>query len=115
MRKASVRRCCCSGLALRQGFSYEEVEALRRAVDEAVRLLVGPARRPSDRLTVTFRIEPSAIGVELAGRTDGRPLAHLEDAACARFTARVAPLVDSVRVEPAAAWVDLTKLLSTDA
>jgi hypothetical protein len=106
-----IARLTASGLALRQGFSYEEVEALRRAVDEAVHLLVDPARGPLHRITVTFGIEASALTVQLVDVEDGRPLAPLEAAACARFTAAVAPLVDSVEVEAAASQVDLTKLL----
>jgi anti-sigma regulatory factor (Ser/Thr protein kinase) len=107
-----IARLTASGLALRKGFTYEEVEDLRRAVDEAVRLLVGPGRGALDRLTVTFSIEDAGLAVELVGRDDGRRLPPLEPAACARFVARVASLVDTVRVEPDEGRVDLTKALA---
>lgn len=109
-----IARLTASGLALRQGFSYEDVEALRQAVDEAVRLLVEPPRAPRHRITVTFGIEASALTVQLVGTEDGDAQAPLEAAACARFTANVSDLVDSVRVEAAASQVDLTKVLPGD-
>ena len=107
-----IARLTASGLALRKGFTYEEVEALRRAVDEAVRLLVGPERGALDRLTVTFSIEEAGLAVELVGRDDSRLLPPLEAAAVVRFTEQVASLVDTVRVEPTEGRVDLTKAVA---
>ena len=107
-----IARLTASGLALRKGFTYEEVEALRCAVDEAVRLLVGPERGVLDRLTVTFSIEETGLAVELIGRDDSRRLPPLEAGACARFTELVASLVDTVRVEPTEGRVDLTKAVA---
>jgi hypothetical protein len=110
-----IARLTASGLALRKGFTYEQVEALRRAVDEAVQLLVGPERGPMERLTITFAIVDAGLTVQLVGRDDGRRLRPLEVAACRRFTERVAALVDEVHVEPAEGRVDLAKALATDA
>jgi hypothetical protein len=107
-----IARLTASGLALRKGFTYEEVEELRRAVDEAVRLLVAPERGALDRLTVTFSIEEAGLAVQLIGRDDSRRLPPLGAEACALFTERVASLVDTVRVEPDEGRVDMAKAVA---
>lgn len=64
-----LARLTCAGLATRVGMGYDEVEDLRIAVGEACSLLIGRGRRRGN-LTLTFRLEPDAVRVAVAGTFD---------------------------------------------
>lgn len=70
-----LARITAAGLAGRLGFSYDEVEDLRLAIDELCFGLTGPEPRSGDdRLEVRYLIGPSALEVEgtaLFDRDDG--------------------------------------------
>ncbi|HZT64385.1 MAG TPA: ATP-binding protein [Acidimicrobiales bacterium] len=86
-----LARVTASGLASRLGFSYDEIEDLRLAVDELCYAVIGPAGRPG-ALTVRFFIREGGLEVEGTGHFDpGGPPVGLSDLSHQILTA----LVDS--------------------
>jgi serine/threonine-protein kinase RsbW len=65
-----LARLTAAGLASRLGFTFDEVEDLRIAVDELCFLLVGPEGHPGT-VELTYRIEPDALVVEGRGSVIG--------------------------------------------
>ncbi len=73
----SVLRAAATGLAAQLHFTYEEIDDLRIAVDEAcTQLLV--RRGSATRLQVAYQLEDSGLQVEAWIQADdrGEPLAH---------------------------------------
>ena len=66
-----LARLTAAGLASRLGFSYDEVEDLRIAVDELCYLLLGSGRGPGV-VTLTFTTEASGLVVRGNGTDDHR-------------------------------------------
>lgn len=67
-----LARLTAAGLASRLGFTFDEVEDLRIAVDELCYLLVGPAGRPGT-ITLTYATDGSSLVVEGEGATSDEP------------------------------------------
>ena len=65
-----VARLTAAGLANRLGFSYDEIEDVKIAVDELCFALVGTKGREGD-LTVTYRLLPDALEIEGEGAFGG--------------------------------------------
>lgn len=65
-----LARLTATGLASRVGFSYDEVEDLRIAVDELCYLLVGAQGRPGT-ITLTFSMDSVGLVVAGEGRAGG--------------------------------------------
>ena len=63
-----LARLTAAGLASRLGFTFDQVEDLRIAVDELCYLIVGPVGRPGS-MTLTFAID--AGGLHVTGRSSG--------------------------------------------
>ena len=63
-----LARLVIGGLATRTGFSYDDVEDLRIAVDELCFLIVGPAGLDEEVL-LTFTVRGHTLEVEGRGRT----------------------------------------------
>jgi hypothetical protein len=59
-----LARLTATGLASRLGFSFDEVEDLRIAVDELCYLLVGSEGRPG---SITLRFAPDGTGLVIVG------------------------------------------------
>jgi anti-sigma regulatory factor (Ser/Thr protein kinase) len=64
-----LARVTASGLASRMGFSYNDIEDLRLAVDELCHAVIGPAGRPGV-LDLRFVVEDDGLCVEGAGHFD---------------------------------------------
>jgi serine/threonine-protein kinase RsbW len=64
-----LARLTAAGLASRLGFSFDEVEDLRIAVDELCYLLVGPDGRDGT-ITLRFAMDGSGLRVVGEGRED---------------------------------------------
>jgi hypothetical protein len=62
-----LARMTAAGLASRLGFTYDDVEDLRIAVDELCFVLVGTAGRPGS-IALTYRIEGRTLTIEGEGR-----------------------------------------------
>ena len=61
-----LARLTAAGLASRLGFSYDEVEDLRIAIDELCFVLVGSHGRPGS-ITLVYSMHPDALVVEGSG------------------------------------------------
>ncbi len=61
-----LARLTAAGLASRLGFSYDEVEDLRIAIDELCFVLVGSHGRPGS-ITLVYSMSPDALVVEGSG------------------------------------------------
>ncbi|HUF32914.1 MAG TPA: hypothetical protein VMN58_06860 [Acidimicrobiales bacterium] len=66
-----VARLTAAGLAGRLGFSFDEIEDVKIAVDELCFALVGTHGRAGS-LTITYRLEPAQLVIEGIGRFDGK-------------------------------------------
>lgn len=107
-----VARLTSAGLATRAGMGYDEVEDLRIAVGEACSLLIGPGNRPGT-LTLTFALQPDAIGVEIVGALDGDPPAEDDDTDLSDQI--LSAVVDEHRVDLGGDRVSVTKRHATEA
>jgi len=75
-----LARVTASGMASRLGFSFDEIEDLRLAVDELCHAVTGPSGRPGS-ISLRYVVEAgSGICVEASGHFDpgGPPLALSE-------------------------------------
>ena len=85
-----VARLTAAGLAGRLGFSFDEIEDVKIAVDELCFALVGTKGRDGD-LTVTYRLLPDALEIEGRGAFG----AGLADVAPSELSAQIlAAVVD---------------------
>ena len=91
-----LARLTAAGLASRLGFSYDEVEDLRVAVDELCYLLVGPDGRPG-QIALTFAMEK--VGDETGLVITGEGAAGPRPVELAELSQQIlAALVDSYDV-----------------
>jgi len=66
-----LARVTAAGLGARLGFTFDQVEDLRLAIDELCFGLTGPHGRPGDRVEIRFRVGTSSLEVEGTGLFDG--------------------------------------------
>jgi serine/threonine-protein kinase RsbW len=71
-----LARVTAAGLAGRLGFTFDQVEDLRLAIDELCFGLTGPEGRPGDRVELRYIVGPSSLEVEGTGlfAGDRRPV-----------------------------------------
>ena len=73
-----LARVTATGLASRAGFSIDEVEDLRLAIDELCFTLIGPKGREG-RLELRYRLDGPALEVEGSLDCDESSVPHLSD------------------------------------
>jgi len=93
-----------AALALRQGLSFNEIDELRLAVDEAVILLLEGV--PADAyIAATFRFEPEQLELEMISSVPGT----FDAQAVARFRDITAGLLSKSEIDAAAGRVVIEK------
>jgi hypothetical protein len=102
-----LARITTSGLALRIGFSFREVEDLRLAVDEMIILLLRPEGR-AGQIKLTFTVDRTGIAVD-ATTTAGADQHWVDQGALTRFEAIVSDTVDEHTVDEQGHHVHLAK------
>ena len=100
---ARVARLALTGLASRNGFTYDEVEDLRIAVGEIFGMLVGPADEVG-QARFDCRHTDDALRIE-ASRVPPTPLAQVSEL----NTAILGPIVDESTIDARAGRITLTK------
>ena len=65
-----VARLTAAGLAGRLGFSFDEIEDVKIAVDELCFAVVGSRGRPGT-LTLRYQLRPDSLTIEGTGPSDG--------------------------------------------
>jgi len=65
-----VARLTAAGLAGRLGFSFDEIEDVKIAVDELCFAVVGSKGRPGT-LTLRYQLRPDSLVIEGSGPSDG--------------------------------------------
>lgn len=101
-----VARIAAAHLALRRGFSLNEIDDLRLVIDELVVMLLGPGR-PVGRLDITYTVEGDEVAVDARVRTDTDvplPVDRIE-----RFAELVGELVDAYDIDPSSHRIKLSK------
>src|SRR5215470_11180085 len=76
-----VVRTATAGLAARLSFTFDEIEDLRIAVDEACVMLLslpGPAASDTATLTCRFRVLPDALAVRVTAAVDDKAVMPAE-------------------------------------
>jgi hypothetical protein len=73
-----IVRVTATGLASRVGFTYDEVEDLRLAIDELCHSVVGAKGRPG-RLSVRYGITDDGLAVDGQGEADDGAVPALSD------------------------------------
>ncbi len=66
-----LARVTAAGLGARVGFTFDQVEDLRLAIDELCFGLTGPHGRPGDRVEIRYRVGPMSLEVEGTGLFEG--------------------------------------------
>jgi hypothetical protein len=66
-----LARVTAAGLGARVGFTFDQVEDLRLAIDELCFGLTGPNGRPGDRVEIRYRVGPMSLEVEGTGLFEG--------------------------------------------
>jgi serine/threonine-protein kinase RsbW len=94
-----IARLAMLGVASRMPFSFDEVEDLRLAVGEACALSIERlnGRAAGDTLTLSYRIEPAALAVEVRSPLTPSPAEATETGPLADVLIRV--LMDEVTTE----------------
>ena len=106
---ARIARIGAATIALRRGFSFQEIHDLRLAMDEALILLLGDHER-GGTIEVDFRVTVDRVAIDAAARFDDAP--GLTDGGLERFASLVGGLVDDYHIDRDSGRVRLTKTRS---
>lgn len=101
-----VARIAAAHLALRRGFSLNEIDDLRLVMDEAAAMLLR-GRSGDGRLEVTYAIDADTVHVTLRVVADDDTPVAIEGVD--RFAERVGELVDTYTIDRSARTLTLTK------
>ncbi len=104
-----VARLAVTGMASRNGYSYDEVEDLRIAVGELFGVLVAD-EHPRDRLQLTCLLLPDALDIT-AARLPGAPIERVTDLS----RQILAAVVDQVEIDEAGGRIRFVKHLGATA
>ena len=103
-----VARLAVTGIASRNGFSYDDVEDLRIAIGELFGVLVEPESE-TDRLRFTCRLDDDQLEVE-ATRQPVRPITDVTE-----LTRQIlAAVVDEAEIDQSAGRIRIVKRLQAD-
>ncbi len=100
---AGVARVAGTGLAMRLGFAYPEIEDLRMAIDEM--LIYALTAGAADDLIVTFAVTTGGVRVSVQHGAGGSASPH----SVTRFDTLVNELVDSYEIDEATGTVTVLK------
>ncbi len=101
-----VARIAAAHLALRRGFSLNEIDDLRLVMDEAVVMLLGPGS-DAERLDITYTVDGDTVKVVATAVTahdEPLPVDRVE-----RFAELVGELIDEYTIDRAGRRLVLTK------
>jgi hypothetical protein len=104
-RYGRVARLAVTGLASRNGYSYDDVEDLRIAIGELFGLLV-PDEHADERLELTCFLRPDSLEI-VAVRRPGGPLAKVTDLS----RQILAAVTDTAEIDVAAGRIRVVKQL----
>jgi len=83
-----------AAVALRQGFSFQEIDELRLAIDETIILLLDGVA-PQDNIVATFRFRPEHLELEVSTTNPG----SYQGEAVARFSELTTPLLSRAEID----------------
>jgi hypothetical protein len=94
-----LARVTATGLASRVGFTYDEVDDLRLAIDELCYTLIGTKGRPG-RLSLRYRVTAHGLDIVGTGEFDDEPVANGAGPVLSELSSLIlAALVDEYQVE----------------
>lgn len=108
-RYGRVARVAVTGIGIRLGLEWPDIQDLGLALDETVILLLRP-EGSSGEMTFTFSVEPDQLVID-AATTAGADQDWTNDAAIQRFEEIVADVIDVHTVDATGRHVTLVKLL----
>jgi anti-sigma regulatory factor (Ser/Thr protein kinase) len=101
-----VARIAAAHLALRRGFSLDEIDDLRLVMDEVAVMLLSNGRG-DDRLDITYSVGDDTVGVDariVSDRDDPLPIEQVR-----RFAELVGELIDEYTIDRVGRRLTLTK------
>jgi hypothetical protein len=108
-RYGRVARVAVTGIGIRLGLEWPDIQDLALALDEAVILLLRPEGSTGE-MTFTFSVEPDQLVID-ATTTAGADQDWTNDAAIQRFDEIVDGVIDVHTVDESGRHVTLVKLL----
>jgi hypothetical protein len=108
-RYGRVARVAATGIGMRLGMAWPDIQDLGLALDETVILLLRPEGSAGE-MTFTFTIEPDQLVID-AVSTAGTDQFWTDDAAIARFEAILDDVIDVHTLDATGRHVTLVKLL----
>lgn len=108
-RYGRVARVAATGIGMRLGMEWPDIQDLGLAIDETVILLLRPEGSDGE-MTFTFTVGPDQLVVD-AVSTAGTDAFWADDAAIARFEAILDDVIDVHTLDPTGRHVTLVKLL----
>ena len=107
-RYGRVARVAATGVGMRIGMSWPDIQDLGLAIDETVILMLRPEGSDGE-MTFTFTVEPDQLVVD-ASSTAGTDEFWADDAAISRFEEILDDVIDVHVLDPSGRRVTLVKL-----
>lgn len=106
-----MARIAAAHLALRRGFSLNEIDDLRLVMDEAVVMLLGPGM-PATRLDVTYSVDADTVSIDARVLADDANTS-LPAESVERFAELVGELIDEYSIDATARRITMSKTRAT--